>query len=233
MRNTGGIAALCIILMLLYPKEVLGEKPDMISLLKASDAQFLKIEVEGSAEFHTKDTLNQIGINLLKKSGYDDFKEMEAYEDRIIIKSSSAKGEGLVLCKKLDGENLIYASLTLSHYDEERNINNTIRRTISKAFWIYNSKPSFSSLVQGKYDCIKDNNEMRIAAKKVFSSCEGSIYEGIDDENIISLSGYSPYFNDCISYMGRKINLNTALRYSKSDSCTYIWIASPLILREY
>lgn len=233
MRKIGGIAVICIMSMLLYPREVQSEKPDIISLFEASGSQFVKVEVEGSAKFYTKDTLKQIGINLLQGSGYDDFKEVEAANDMVIIKSSSRDGDACVLCKKLDSENLIYASLTLSHYDYEKNINNTIRRTISKAFWIYNSKPSFSSLVQGKYDYIMDNKEKRKAAQRVFSSCKGKVYEGIDDENIISLTGYSPYFYDSISYMGRKINLNTALRYSKSDSCTYIWIASPLILREY
>lgn len=233
MKKIGGIFTFCLILSILYPGEVLSEKPDMISLLEASGAQFAKIEIEGSAKFYTEDNLKDIGSNLLKGAGYDDFKIIESSDNMVIINSSSKNGDGCVLCKKLGGENLIYASLTLSHYDYEKNINNTIRRTISNAFWIYNSKPSFSSLILGKYNFMMDKKEKRKAAKRVFSACRGKVYEGIDDDNILSLTGYSPYFYDCISYMGRKINLNTALRYSKSDSCTYIWIASPLILREY
>lgn len=57
--------------------------------------------------------------------------------------------------------------------------------------------------------------------------------EGMEDENIISVSAYSSKLKEYIKLGSEKINLNVAIRYSSFDDKTYIWVATPIIAIEY
>ncbi|WZL73621.1 YwmB family TATA-box binding protein [Clostridiaceae bacterium 35-E11] len=70
-------------------------------------------------------------------------------------------------------------------------------------------------------------------AKNVFHSLDAKEIEGLREENIISIVGFSPKIQDWISYGGNKANLNVALRYNSYEDRTYLWIATPLIAIGY
>lgn len=233
MKKIIGITAALLIIMLFFPKIKCDEKPDISRCLALSGADFVKMEVEGSTKINTEDSIERVAEKLINAAGFDKSYKMQHSDGAVIANASNDTTSAQVLCRNLNDENIIYVSLTLSHYKDNRNINNNIRRTISNAFLIYNAEASFSSLIQGRYGKCKNREERKKAAEKIFSYFDGKIDGGIEDGNLTSMSGYTPYINDSIEYMNKKVNLNIALRYSVSEGCTYIWIGSPLILREY
>lgn len=207
----------------------------LIKCFNDTGAEFQRCDVEGKSEMKTVETPKAVAKRLFTNLG------MTKAEDIPIIKED---GEMIILSFKKDNfnveiktrkmmsKNSIYASVKLSQFTPGMNITN-IRRSISKSFSYYKAKPSFSSLVQGKFRGILSIGQMKEKVASIYKRRFASNLEGIENTNMISYSGYINGIRDKVSYMGKWVNLNTALRYSKADGCTYIWIGSPIILLEY
>jgi hypothetical protein len=195
-------------------------------------ADFMRMDIEGSSKIKTTENCRDAAANIYKSSGLNGKYTVTEDENGALLKCDNENGHVEIKTRKISGENLIYASFTLSQYNDNMNITN-IRRTISKGFSNYGSKPSFSSLIEGKYNESLSIAQMKEKASSVFLSSGASFVDGVDYENMVSISGYIPGIKDKISYMNKLVNLNIALRYSRTDGCTYIWIGSPIILLEY
>jgi hypothetical protein len=202
------------------------------SCFDKTGAEFMKMNIEGTGSIKTGDNSKTTAEKLFNASGFIGEYEIDESFDSTTLKHNNEKVFVVIKTKKMQSKNLIYASVILSQYNDDVNITN-IRRSISKAFSIYNVKPSFSSLIQGKYNGVLTISQMKERAARIFSSNSASFVEGVDDGNMVSVSGYVSSIGDKISYMGKWVNLNTALRYSRTDGCTYIWVGSPIILLEY
>jgi len=57
--------------------------------------------------------------------------------------------------------------------------------------------------------------------------------EGITEENLISISAYSPRVKSSILVNEKRVNINLAMRYNSYEDKTYIWLATPVITTEY
>lgn len=202
------------------------------SCFDKTGAEFVRMDIEGTGKIQTGDTPIEAAKKLFDAFGTGGVYEIDEESDSVVLSLKNEKNQVVIKTRKMQSENLIYASFIYSQYSDDVNITN-IRRSISKAFWIYQTKPSFSSLIQGKYDGALTISQMKARAASIFLSSNSSFVEGVDDGNMVSFSGYISGLSDKISYMGKLVNLNTALRYSRIDGCTYIWVGSPIILLEY
>lgn len=197
-----------------------------------SGAEFMRMDIEGSGKIQTEDIPYKAASKLLNASGMGGAYEITEENGLTVLRIKNGRNQVVIKTRKMQGENLVYASVMYSQYSDNVNITN-IRRSISKAFRIYNIKPSFSSLIQGKYNEALTIPQMKARAASVFSSGNARFVEGVDDGNMVSVSGYIAGLKDVTKCMGKMVNLNTALRYSRVDGCTYIWVGSPIILLEY
>lgn len=233
MKKNAGVFLLLLCIFCVYM--VSGRYYDS-SILKScfdmSGAEFISMDIEGTGKIKTADTCIEAVEKMFDASELIGKYEINEDLDSATLKLVNKNIHVVIKTKKMQSEKLIYASVILSQYDDNVNITN-IRRTISKAFSIYNVKPSFSSLIQGKYNQVLTIPQMKEKAAEVFRTKGASFVEGVDDGNMVSISGYIRGLGDKISYMGKLINLNMALRYSRTDGCTYIWVGSPIILLEY
>ncbi|MDI3535056.1 MAG: hypothetical protein PWQ82_1421 [Thermosediminibacterales bacterium] len=109
----------------------------------------------------------------------------------------------------------------------------TYRAQIKNAFKDYVENPELTVCLTGKLNGRLSNEETGNIVKKTMDSIKAARVEGIVDERIISISGYTPYIQDFIEVLNRKININIALRYNSDEDKTFIWIGSPIIAIEY
>ncbi len=233
MKKIIGTIMFIICILFVYMISRGYDDPSVLkSIFNKTGAEFIKMDIEGKGNIKTVDTCKTAAEKLFNASGFIGKYEIDESFDSTTLKHNNEKVNVVIKTKKLQSKNLIYASVILSQYNDDVNITN-IRRSISKAFSIYNVKPSFSSLIQGKYDGVLSILQMKERAAKIFSSNSASFVEGVDDGKMVSVSGYVSSIREKIRYMGKLVNLNTALRYSKADGCTYIWLGSPIILLEY
>ncbi|SHH19553.1 YwmB family TATA-box binding protein [Tepidibacter thalassicus] len=97
----------------------------------------------------------------------------------------------------------------------------------------YSRNVDIFSCIIGSFKEKVDKKCYNSIANNIFSNLNAVKKEEIQDENILSVTGYTSNLNDYISYGGNKINLNVSLRYSEYDDKTFIYIGTPLIVLEY
>lgn len=204
----------------------------MGNIFKETEAEFLKMEVEGSARIKSDESLEDIVTKLYKGSGVNEPYTITSNDYAAELMHQDTDKNIKISAKISETDKIVYISFFLSHYNQDENINN-IRRTVFKSFSQYNVKPSFSSLIIGKYDDEFTAGEMKSRVNKVFKASGAHFVNGIADGKLLSLYGYVPGIQDSVKVMDRDVNLNIAMRYSKTDGCTYIWIGNPIIIDEY
>ncbi len=83
------------------------------------------------------------------------------------------------------------------------------------------------------YDGVIDNRNLKKTIDKAFKEIGANEVEGIENDDLISITGYTLGLEESISYCGKKVNINMAARYNSYEDRTYIWIGTPLIVVEY
>lgn len=93
--------------------------------------------------------------------------------------------------------------------------------------------PKVATCYVGTYIGQLNKNKISSIVKEVMENLDAEKIEGMEDENIYSISAHTNKIKEYIELGSEKINLNIALRYSKYDNKTYIWVATPIIAMEY
>lgn len=196
--------------------------------LKNTGAEIEKINIEGYGKFYSNENLKDIAVNIYKASGIQGKYVINQNDEDTMISSNNI----IIKIKRMPKENLNYASFILSQHLNNKNINN-IRNSIYKGFSIYNVKPDFSFLIEGQYPKKMEISEMRDKASEILHYMGAVEIKGIDDRNLVSLSGYTPMISEKIKVISSYTNLNIALRYNKNNCNTHVWIGCPIIAIEY
>ncbi|TDT62396.1 YwmB family TATA-box binding protein [Fonticella tunisiensis] len=234
MKKWGVLMA--VLLLILYLNRSFNSRDGLSILYKSfnnTGAEFMKMEIEGHASFISGESIEKTAENIFKALTLEGEYSQSRMDEWSELNYRNEDTEVKVRVRKIPGENLTYASVTLSQYRLGENINNNIRRTVAKAFEVYKVEPSFSSLIMGRFNEKLSVPQMKERISSAFSSIGARLVEGMDERNMVSLTGYVKGISDRVEIEGKYINLNMALRYSETKGCTYIWIGSPIILTEY
>ncbi|QGP91757.1 TATA-box binding protein [Neomoorella glycerini] len=70
-------------------------------------------------------------------------------------------------------------------------------------------------------------------ARAVLAALAAEKVEGVEDEELLSISAYTPRLPRSLEVAGRPVNANVALRYHATDDNTYLHLGSPLLGGEY
>lgn len=94
-------------------------------------------------------------------------------------------------------------------------------------------KVNLNITLSGYYDGLIDNKDIKGKITDIFKIVGAKKIEGIDQDELISITGYVPNIKEHMSYCGKKANINIASRFNSYEDRTYIWIGTPLIVLEY
>lgn len=67
----------------------------------------------------------------------------------------------------------------------------------------------------------------------LFKRMGAKVTGGIEDNGLISRTGYSPLLSESLKTGKNLINVNAAMRYNDYENKTYLWVATPVITIEY
>lgn len=127
-------------------------------------------------------------------------------------------------------DTLIIADVTQHQY--MMNITD-IREGIINSLNKYGSSPNVNVCATKYIEGYVDVNRRKDLLHKAFASINAEEVEDMEDENIISICGYSKHLPYSIKSGDRFININLACRYSSFDNKTYFWLGTPVINAEY
>lgn len=201
-------------------------------LFKATGGDVIDIQVNGSCEINTRQTTEGLVVGLFKAAELEGTYRIKNYDRKTELQFENENYKGRIFTSKLTGKNAIYASFALSQQCNIENIN-IIRRYVLKAFKEFKAEPSFSTLIRGKFNGYLDGARMEKVILTAVSRSRGKLEDKVAEDNMVSVCGYIPGIDEKLKYRDGYINMNMALRYSKSDNCTYIWLGTPVIYEEY
>jgi len=196
----------------------LGKKYDTLEKLKLLTDDISKSLGIIKNNTYTNNTTKNNTIEKIELRGFNAQKNIIEVNAQINKQSGSAK-ERIVTVSVM--QDLSSAGL------EE------IRKNVTNLLKGYGVNSKVNSCIVGNFEGKLNSKQLNDVCIRMFNGAEAKKVEGMKDNNLISVSAYSPFINDSIEVNGKKVNLNLAIRYSSYDNKTYIWLATPVITTEY
>ena len=108
-----------------------------------------------------------------------------------------------------------------------------LRDKIEEVFSTHGMKTVVNSCITGTYDGNVQDTQLENICKKILNESDAKKVDSLRQENVISVSAFSPMIKDKLSINGKNINLSLAIRYNKLENKTYLWVATPIVNTEY
>jgi len=93
--------------------------------------------------------------------------------------------------------------------------------------------PTINTSIKGTIKKRMDHDDQYVFLKGILKTLNGKVIEDLNEENVISLSGYSEQLTNCIFSKEKKINIQIASRYDSLNKQTIITIGNPIISMSY
>lgn len=179
------------------------------------------------------------GLGCLENS-YDTQITNEKGFRQIAVKGNSEEGCRVdIVCQSLKYRDHNYRLLEETYlvvdiYGDEgcRGLEKVIRGGYS-GFSHFGVDPKASACVIGAYDGELSHRDRTDIVDGVLEKLGGEKIEGIKDNGLLSITGYTPSINTCLPVEGGRININIALRYNQWQGKTYMWLGLPVICIPY
>ncbi|OPZ83473.1 MAG: hypothetical protein BWY74_04442 [Firmicutes bacterium ADurb.Bin419] len=152
------------------------------------------------------------------------------------IRGSTLDGKTVCIISQLNkgerDENNSSISVDIISELTQTDIYNTAK-LIEEKFISFGLNPKVNTCITGYFDGKLDYMEMNRISGLILKDAKAKKIDGMSEKNMISVSAYSPLIDNNIEIMGRRTNINLALRYNAYEDKTYIWVATPVITIEY
>ena len=196
------------------------------SNIKVEDKQVLGF-ANFSSDLSNEDILKSFIDKNFKEKSFNIIKDSNSTEGK--YSDDNINIEISVSNKKIKSQK--YISIFYSHNIGNMNIID-IKENIRQMLLYYDKKPITSCQVLGKINNNLSASKISSSISYMLSNSNISFNKDYEDSSV-SFSGYSSNFNDYILLDNDKINIQASGKYSSYDNCSYIWVASPVVLSDY
>lgn len=107
------------------------------------------------------------------------------------------------------------------------------KQKIYEALKVCGGESHVALTYSGKIKNELNGEELLANAEKMMTLAGAPVQEKTVKDNLVSFTGFSQRFSSDVSYAGREVNLNVALRSNPVEHVTYVYVASPVIFTEY
>ena len=219
----------------------------LLSLVEMSGAQPVEVNVQGwtrvNKKFISLEELEKLACKSAKRLGENSPQLMsEEGSDFRQVRIQSVLEEGSVL-------NLTAQSLINYNQPDRKGETyvtvNIVQKVEGKkaAFWSYPVEAALTLSLSGKPQVLTNmvaarGGKMSAQAQEkmlgeLFGAVEAQKVDGINTEQLYSVTGFTPSIKERLEIGDKQVNLNIAFRYHNDDGHTYIYIGSPLLIGEY
>lgn len=261
MKTVKGIVSIGLIIILAFINSAYAEKTNLkdeelfIKAFEETGADFFRLNLNFNGtiyelykdEKQLKIMMEHISKELgLKELEIDTNNENEEYMN---VHTETFSSSQLVAYGKDENDNLITVVL-YSYFDKEKSNGETsivmditrdtdyiktkeIISKIDNLYKSYNIKTEITYCIIGTFRAELNRDNMLKKATKVLSVANGEKIEGLVEDDIVSISAYSPNIDRFIYTGNKKMNLNIALSNNEYEGKTYIIMGYPIIAIGY
>ena len=108
-----------------------------------------------------------------------------------------------------------------------------LRDKIEEVIRKHGQEAIVNSCITGTYDGNLQDTQLESICRKILNESDAKKVDSLRQENVISVSAFSPMIKDKLNIDGRNVNLSLASRYNKLENETYLWVATPIVNTEY
>jgi len=108
-----------------------------------------------------------------------------------------------------------------------------LRDKIEKVFSSHGLEAVVNSCITGTYEGNLQDPQLESICKKILNESDAKKVDSLRQENIISVSAFTPMIKDKLSIDGKNVNLSIAIRFNKLENKTYLWVATPIVNAEF
>lgn len=156
--------------------------------------------------------------------------------DKIEIIGTVGKEKMINICaqsnRNKEEANESYVSISLTSGSGEFGLEE-MHDDLLKVLDKYKIKSELNICITGYFEGRMDCEDLNRMSKQVLKCAGAKKVNGITDNNLISVSAFTPGIDDSILVNGERVNMNIAIRYNSYEKKTYIWLATPVITVEY
>ncbi|AEV67047.1 YwmB family TATA-box binding protein [Acetivibrio clariflavus] len=176
----------------------------------------------------------EMDLSVVKNNTYTKQYVKEHSFDKLEIKGICADGKRVDIAAQQCKDNSQKSNISVNVINRmgALDINDTVN-AIKERFKSLKLKPKINTCIIGCFDGKLDYEEMNRISENILKCAKAKKIESLYDNNLISISAYSPCIDNNIEVKGKRININIALRYNAYEDKTYIWLATPVIAIEY
>jgi len=208
---------------------------------QVTNGEFSELNIEAWAQINKKGLpageLQAIYQDIAKELSLSANPSYEKYVDSISIYYGQILEEGVYLQLSLQSfqseglESGTFLGMQISCINLEKG--RKYFDLFTKIFDSLNAQNEIGVTIVGTFPGQLSQEERFRKSDLAFASVSAQVVEGIETEELVSLSGYTPLCTSYLDVADKKINLNAAIRYHAIDNKTYIHIGAPLIFQEY
>lgn len=108
-----------------------------------------------------------------------------------------------------------------------------IQETFAKALTKANFIPQISTCIRGMYNVKMGVDQQEGKILSIFEALQATELERLQDETVVSISGYTRMWEPSLMLNGQKMNLQVATHRDSSNAGTWITVGTPIITAEY
>ncbi|MGN7469284.1 YwmB family TATA-box binding protein [Brevibacillus sp. SAFN-007a] len=108
-----------------------------------------------------------------------------------------------------------------------------IQETFAKALKNADFIPQISTCIRGLYNVKMSVDQQGGKIMSIFATLQATELERLQDETVVSISGYTPMWEPFIALNGQKMNLQVATHRDSGNAGTWVTIGTPIITVEY
>ncbi|NRS18438.1 YwmB family TATA-box binding protein [Brevibacillus sp. HB1.4B] len=126
----------------------------------------------------------------------------------------------------------VYLVLQLSGNRDSLLYIGQVQETFTNALQSADFIPQISTCIRGLYNVKMGVDQQEGKILSIFGTLQAAELERLQDETVVSISGYTPMWESFIALNGQKMNLQVAT-HRDSHSGTWITVGTPIITVEY
>ncbi|MDF2988915.1 MAG: hypothetical protein K0R50_4425 [Eubacterium sp.] len=219
-----------------------GNKISISDAFKSSGAKMVINElyffVRANDDFKKLDDLTAVCEDVLKTLEVSDYSKNSTSTDTLIksdLSGSTKDGVKISAMASIVGNKTGNGDKYIT-IDATETVNGSallLRDKIEDVFSKYELKAVVNSCITGTYEGNLQDSQLENICRKILDDSDAKKVDSLRQENIISVSAFSPMIEDKLSIDGKNVNLSLAIRYNKIENKTYLWVATPVVNTEY
>lgn len=143
----------------------------------------------------------------------------------IVVMAESIKG-------KASSQNESYIVISYKGKNKKDKSNNIIKK-INKAYKEFEAKPTTTICLSGEFKTRLSKKRINKVTKNIIKAVDGKIIDKMGDDQVLSITGYTPRIANSVHYGNFMVNINISFDYDEVQRKTNIFLATPVIPDEY